>query len=189
MLLTAGYLIRIFFEKIGDAELFGYRRDLGVHFAVWLAREYEGKIDIVLNGECVEQVEILKHEAEVVAAEGCDIGFLYGRKILSVKHDAARSGLVKCGENIQQRCFARAGFAHYGDVFAGCNAEIYVFQRFDLIAAEAGDIDLFKSPDIKNVIHLLFSPFCFPHCHGGMRCVNTEFFLRINYTEKGNAGQ
>ena len=50
--------------------------ELAVHLLIALACKDKRKIDVIFNGECIKKVEILKNEAEIVTAEGCNGGFL-----------------------------------------------------------------------------------------------------------------
>ena len=52
----------------------------------------------------------------------------YPAKLLAVEHDRAAGRLVQRRKKIQKRRFARAGLAHYGDVLALIDAEVYVLS-------------------------------------------------------------
>ena len=151
LLLAAGDLIRIFFQQLRDAEL---RRD-GLEpcakLALRHAREHERQIDVVLDREGVEQVELLKDEAEIVAAEGGAVGLADGREVFAVEQHLAGGRLVEPGEDIQERGLAGAGFAHDGDVFAVFHAEIDVFERLDRRAAKARRVDLAQAVHFENL--------------------------------------
>ena len=63
LLLAAGDLIGIFLQKFFDAQLPGQRGKPAFHSVVPAARQHQGKEDIVLQGQGVQQIEILEDEA------------------------------------------------------------------------------------------------------------------------------
>ena len=65
LLLAAGDLVGVLFQKLADAERFRNIDEAGAHLIVALAREDEREIDVILERERVEQVELLKHEPEI----------------------------------------------------------------------------------------------------------------------------
>ena len=73
LLLSAGELIRELLQQLCDAELPGDGREARGHLRIRLACEHERQEDIVLHGKRVEQVKLLKHEAELRAAERRDL--------------------------------------------------------------------------------------------------------------------
>lgn len=94
-------------------------------------------LSCILYRERVQQVKLLKHKAEIVAPEGRNVALLYLAKLLAVEHDRAAGRLVQRRKKIQKRRFARAGLAHYGDVLALIDAEVYVFKRLHLVSTKA----------------------------------------------------
>ena len=118
--------------------------EAGAHLIVALAREDEREIDVILERERVEQVELLKHEPEMIAAERGGLAFADLGKVPPVEQHRAGGGLVERGENVQERRFAAAALAHDGDILALVHGEIDVAERLDRIAAEAGLIYLFQ---------------------------------------------
>ena len=144
LLLAAGDLVGILLQQAFNAQ--GHRdgHQGGVHFAVALTGQDQGQADIVLEGEGIQQVELLEHKTQVVPAEGSDLAFLNLREILSVQQHGAGGGLVQGGEDVQQRGFSGSALAHDGDVLAFLDGEIHVLQRFHGLAAKAGFVDLFQ---------------------------------------------
>ena len=57
---------------MGDAQPLGDGRKPARHHAVGAAAEHQRKQDVVLNAEGVQQVEILKHKAQMIPAEGAE---------------------------------------------------------------------------------------------------------------------
>ena len=144
LLLAAGDLVGVFFQKLADAERFRNIDEAGAHFIVALAREDEREIDVILKRERVEQVELLKHEPEMIAAERGGLALADLGKVPPVEQHRAGGGLVERGENVQKRRFAAAALAHDGDILALVHGEIDVAERLDRIAAEAGLIYFFQ---------------------------------------------
>ena len=149
LLLAAGDLVGVLFQKLADAERFRNIDEAGAHLIVALAREDEREIDVILKRERVEQVELLKHEPEMVAAERGGLAFADLGKVPPVEQHRAGGGLVKRGENVQKRRFAAAALAHDGDILALVHGEIDVAERLDRIAAEAGLIYFFQPGNIQ----------------------------------------
>ena len=77
-LLAAGDLIRVLLEQICNAELLRERQKLRLHLREMLARQNERQKNIILQGEGIKQVEILKNEPEVLAAERSNLFFSDG---------------------------------------------------------------------------------------------------------------
>ena len=73
LLLTAGDLIGIFFQQPGDAQACRQVFEPPVHLGVFHAREHKGQIDVVLQGEGVQQVKILEYKAQIVPAEPAEL--------------------------------------------------------------------------------------------------------------------
>ena len=53
-----------------------------LHLLISLPRQHQREQDVVLNGEGVQEVEILEHEPQVVPAEGGDVTLLDGDDVL-----------------------------------------------------------------------------------------------------------
>ena len=85
----------------------------------------------------------------MVAAEGRHVALAHPGEILSVEQHAPRRRAVERGEDVQQRRLAAARFAHDGDVLALLHLEIHIPQRLDLLAAEAGGIDLLQALNMQ----------------------------------------
>ena len=100
LLLAAGNFIRVLFQQFRNAEPSRDGFEPHGEFLLRNARQYERQIDIVLDRERVEQIEFLKYEAQMVAAEGRTVGFFDRGKILAVQQDRAGGRLVKPGQNV-----------------------------------------------------------------------------------------
>ena len=150
LLLSAGDLVGVFGEDVRDAQLLRDGLQARAHLGVGFLRQHEREEDVVLDGEGVEEVEVLEHEAQVVAAERADLALGDGREAAAVQQHLARGRAVERREDVEKRGLAGAGLAHDGDVFALLDGERDVRERLHLAAAEAGGIDLFEVVDFQN---------------------------------------
>ena len=91
---------------MGDGQLVGNGPQAPLHLVVGEARQHQRQVDVVLHGEGVQQVELLKYEAQLVAAEGGDLALPDLVQILAVQADAAGGGPVQRGEDVEQRGLA-----------------------------------------------------------------------------------
>ena len=114
-----------------------------------LAREHERQEDVVLQRERVEQVEILKHEAEVLPAERGDLLLADARERAAVQPDLALRRAVERRQNVEQRRLAGAGLAHDRDVLAALHRERDIGERLHAVAAEARRINFFQTVDFQ----------------------------------------
>ena len=149
LLLPAGDLIGVLRKQLVDPQTLRQRQKALLHLAPALPREDERQADVVLERKGIKEVELLKHETEVVAAEGRHVALAHPGEILSVEQHAPRRRAVERGEDVQQRRLAAARFAHDGDVLALLHLEIHIPQRLDLLAAEAGGIDLLQALNMQ----------------------------------------
>ena len=115
-----------------------------MHLLIGHAGEHQRQINVVLQGEVVQQVEVLKDEPEVFPPESRQPGFRNGGKVLAVQQDLPGSGLVQCGQQIQQRGFAGAAFAHDGHVFARLYRKGHAGQGRHTHPAEAGGVNFLQ---------------------------------------------
>ena len=114
------------------------------------ARQNERKKNIVAQRERVQEVEVLKDEAEPVAAERGELAVGDAGKRLSVEKHSALRRLVQRRENVQKRRLSGAGFAHHGDELALFHAEVHIAQRLYPHRAETGRINLLKMLYLKH---------------------------------------
>ena len=75
LLLSTGYFIWIFVQKLTDSQLLCDRRDPTLHFRVFLSRQDQRKENIILQGQCIQKVEILKDESKILPPECCHLFF------------------------------------------------------------------------------------------------------------------
>ena len=116
-----------------------------------LARQHQRKIDIVLDGKGVQQIELLKHKTQVVTAKRRDLRLPDTGQLLPGQNHTACGGLIQRGQNIQQRGLAGAGLTHDGHILAVLHGEIHVFQCFHFVPAKTGCIDLLQAGHFQNL--------------------------------------
>lgn len=74
---------------------------------------------------------MLEHEAQLPAPEQCHLGPVQQMGIASADDDLARRRLIDGGDQVQQRRFAAAGWAHDPDELSFFNREVNVVQRLE----------------------------------------------------------
>ena len=142
LLLAAGHLIGVLFQQVGDAQLSRQRHQALLHLAGLLTREHQGQVDVVLQGEGVQQVEVLEHKAQVVPAEGRHLRLPDFTQLLAVQLHQAPGGLIQRRQDIQKGGLAGARLSHDGHILPFLHMEGDIFQRLHLGAAKAGGVDL-----------------------------------------------
>ena len=150
LLLAAGHLIGVLFQQLLNAQLTGQRHQRPVHLRVFLPGQHQRQIDVVLQREGVQQVEILKHKAQMIPAEGGHVGLLHLADVPALQQHLTGGGLIQRRQNVQQRGLAGAGFTHDGHIFALLHGKGDAAQRLHGLAAEAGGIDLSQVVDFQN---------------------------------------
>ena len=150
LLLAAGDLVGILAQQRFDAQPPRKRGEFGLHVGKALTGEHEGQEDVVADGEGIQQVELLEHEAEVLAAEGGHLALAHGGHVPPGEQHLAAGGRIESGEDVEQGGLAGAGLAHDGDELALVHGEIDVAQRLDAVAAQARGVDLFEVLDFEN---------------------------------------
>ena len=126
LLLSAGDLIGVLDQDVGDAQLLCQGLQLSLHFLVGPSRQHQGQEDVVPQGEDVQQVEVLEHKAQMRAAEGRQVPFPDVGQGLAVQKHLSGSGAVQSRQNIQQGGLAGAGLAHDGHILPRLHGEIHV---------------------------------------------------------------
>src|SRR6478735_6726686 len=129
LLLTAGELVGLVLEAIGEADGGDHRVvPLGVGLAAG-DRHREG--DVLLRGQRRHQVEGLEDEADLVAAQPGEGLVLEPGQVLLTDEDRARVGGVERRAAVHQRGLARAARAHHRRELTGTDVEAHVVERGD----------------------------------------------------------
>ena len=150
LLLPAGHLVGVLFQQGLDAQGLRQGGQPPHHLLVLLPRQHQGEQDIVPEGEGVQQVEVLEHEAQVIPAEGGQLLFPEADQIPPAQQDGAVGGLIQSGQDVQQGGLAGAGLAHNGHVLSLLHGEGHVGQGLHLVAAEAGGVDFLHMIDFQD---------------------------------------
>ena len=150
LLLAAGDLVGVFFQQVLEAQAAGQGQQQPLHLLEPLPRQHQGQEDVVLDGEGVQEIEVLEHEPQMVPAEGGELPLPDGDYILSVQQHLPAGGLVQSGQDVEQGGLAGAGLPHDGHVFPGLHREVDIDQGMDLLAPEAGGVDLLEVADLQD---------------------------------------
>ena len=97
-----------------------------------------------MDGEGVQQVEILEHEPQIIPPEGGQLILRDFGQGLAVQQDLTGGGTIQRGQDVQQGGLTGAGLAHDGHVFSCFHCEIHVAQGFHLVAAETGGVNFLQ---------------------------------------------
>ena len=158
LFLTAGDFIGILFQQVFNPQGNRNGHKGSPHFLIVFTGQHQGQVDIIFQGEGVQQVEFLEYKAQVVTAEGSHFILLNPGEIVALQQDGAGSGLVQRGQDVQQGGFTGSAFTHDGNVFAFLYGKINILQRFDGLTAEPCFINFLQSFDFEQT-HLRVPPY------------------------------
>ena len=100
LLLAAGDLVGKLLQQLPNAQPVGDGVDALFHLVVLLARQHQGQKDVVLQGEGVQQVEVLEHKAQVVPAEGGNLLLIEGYDVPHIQKHLAAGGLIQPRQDV-----------------------------------------------------------------------------------------
>ena len=100
LLLSAGDFVGVFFKKSGDTKAGGQIFEASVHLRVFHTGQHQRQIDVVLQGEGVQQVEVLKHKAQVIPAEAGELLVLQLGQLLPVQNHFTGCWTIQRRQNI-----------------------------------------------------------------------------------------
>ena len=95
LLLPAGDLVGVFVQNLRDAERPRRLHQPRLHFGDAFPAQHQRQQDVVLQREGVQQVELLKHEAQVLPAEGGQLVFLHRVQPLALQLHVTAGGLIQ----------------------------------------------------------------------------------------------
>ena len=150
LLLSAGYFIRIFFQKIPDAQLLCRRIKLLFHLSVRHAFQNERQQNIILQIKRIQQVKVLKYESQIISPEFRNIFVLYSRQGFPVQIDIPFRGTVQSCHNINQRRFSGTALSHNRYILPFLHREIHAGQCLHLISSETGSVYFFQISHFQN---------------------------------------
>ena len=167
LLLPAGDFVGVLFQQVRNPQLIGNRQQIRLHLAPVHALQHQRQENIVLERKGVQQVEVLKHEPQLITPERRQLIFTNRADVLAVQQHRAARRAVKRRQYVQQRRFARPRFAHNRDILALIHREGHIRQRLHLIAPEPRRIHL------ANIL-------CFQQCHDSSSS-KAALFPRVNF--------
>src|SRR5699024_9835013 len=100
LLLSAGDLVGELLQQVPNAQPVGNGVDALFHLVIRFARQHQGQKDVVLQREGVQQVEVLKHKAQVVPAKGGNLLLVQGDDVAHVQKHLAAGGLIQPCQNV-----------------------------------------------------------------------------------------
>src|SRR6185437_8278815 len=134
LLLTAGELLRVASEQFAQSQPL---HELGVPDGIMLAGDARLEGEVVLDREARDQVELLEHEPEPVAAQRRASGVGEVGDGGAVEPDLAAIGGIEPRDQMQQRALSGARFAGQCHALASGDVEIDPAQHGDLLARRA----------------------------------------------------
>ena len=144
LLLPPGHLIGKLGQDVADAQLLGHIRHLPLDRAGVGVVQGQGKPDVLLNGQGIQQVKILEHKAQPLPAEPGQLAFAEGCDALPVQQDVPGAHGVDGGDAVEQGGFAAARRAHDGDEFSGVHVKAHPVQGAgDVVFAAVIFFDVF----------------------------------------------
>ena len=93
--------------------------------------------DVAARVQRRQQIEPLKHEADLVAAQLGALRVVHGNEIVAVHQHVPARGLRQSSHHIEQRGLAAARGAHHGHEFARQHFEVDAAQRRNLHLSRA----------------------------------------------------
>ena len=122
LLLPAGKLGGIVLRAVGQADNLQTFAHAFVDFAFVPAGNLQREGHVAGHSAVGEQVELLKHHADVLAG-GAQLGGIHGGEVLAVNQHFAAVGAFQQVDQAQQGGFARAGIAHQPEHLALVDAQ------------------------------------------------------------------
>src|SRR4029077_3538019 len=99
-----------------------------------------GDGNITLGRQCWEQIETLKDETNLAAAQFRARSVAQFRKIIAVDQHFATGSLRQAANHVEQRGLAATRGAHHRDGFAGLDLKIHATQSRDVHLASAVEL-------------------------------------------------
>jgi hypothetical protein len=90
--------------------------------------KHPGELDVLHGRQCVEEPEVLEHEADLVATEGRECVARQLREVVTLDPEGSALGASEASEQGQESRLAAPGPAHDRDVLAHCDSEGEIVQ-------------------------------------------------------------
>jgi hypothetical protein len=147
LLFTTGELARAMREAVFQTDGCGSFKHKVLDGTVRNGSVLKRKSDIFLNGKMREEIEILKHKADALAADVGKTGVVEGGGIFSFKETGTGCGTFKTTEDSEQGGFPGTGWTHDGEEFPQRYRKIDVNQSGNRCCANAEN---FADPLCRN---------------------------------------
>ena len=92
----------------------------------------QGDVDVLDDGELLDEVVALEDEAQRAPTEGGERVVIHRRHVHAAEEILPGAGPVEAAEDVEKGGLAGTGRAHDGDVFAGHDGEVHAPQRAHL---------------------------------------------------------
>ncbi len=105
------------------------------------------RFDVLLRGECRDEVECLVDHANLLIAHSCQLPFAHTRNVDAVDEYLAGGGGIQPCDDTQQGGLAGPGWTHDGDELTVADGEADALEDLDTFAAQGqafGDIARFQ---------------------------------------------
>ncbi len=130
---------------VGDADLLQRRLHPPLALRPVDAAVDQGHLDVLGDGEVVDQVEALEHEADLVAAQAGELGLGVLGHVLAEEVVASGGGPIEQAQDVEQGRLAASGRAHDGHELAGRDLHGDAVERAGLhLGGAVGLGDLFE---------------------------------------------
>ena len=118
LLLTSRNLIGEFAQYVRDPQFLSYAAHLPLDSVRVGVVEGKSQTDVFLDGQSIQQIEVLEHKPQPLPAEPGQFAVGQLRNTFSVQQDIPGADGINRRNAVQQGCFPAAGRAHDGDKFS-----------------------------------------------------------------------
>ena len=155
LLLAAGHLIGVFIQNIHDVQFFSHFPHPSVDLTCGNLVDSQCHSDVFGDGQCVQQVKVLKHKAQVFPTKPGNLFFIYLCHISSIQIDMSCADRIDGGNAVEQGGLAGAGCAHNPYKFPLLNGKADVLNGFcDIPAIPVIFLDMFQ---LQNFFHSIIT--------------------------------
>src|SRR5512146_1519468 len=98
--------------------------------------DVERNLDILLGGECRNQVERLKDHTDFLVAHGGQPGLAHAGDVYPVYQHRSAGGVIQTSDDTEQSGFARSRWADDGNELAMLDTQVDAVEDLDALAAQ-----------------------------------------------------
>lgn len=152
--LTAGEQVRTMISTSGEADILqGFSHTAAAFRAIESLNE-QGELDVLGSGEDRDEVEGLKDEADLFAAEDGGLGRTKPAGVNAFDENPAAGGFVDTANQVEKGRLAAATRAGYGEKLAGTDGEAQAAEGDDVAVVEGEPPgDLFDADECVRCVH------------------------------------